>query len=142
MCYSARVRQSLNDLIRKFGATVDWEGFELLFRRRLEDGTIKISRALEDNFAEPNNPIAEQTRAHIEAYRRKQATTWETDLFKQKTRLVNAERSLQQKETKKAREDLRIATDKIDNYRERLSDLKRTESRPNDSDLPGVLRTS
>ena len=45
MCYSARVRQHLNTLIRKFGATVDWEGFELLFRRRLEDGSIKIARA-------------------------------------------------------------------------------------------------
>jgi len=133
MCYSARVRQSLNDLIRKFGATVDWEGFEQLFRRRLEDGTIKISRALEDNFAEPRNPIAEQTKAHIDAFRRAQVTAWETDLFAQKTRLASATRSLQQKDTKKAREDVRIATDKIEKYLERLADLRRAESRPNDS---------
>ena len=132
MCYSARVRQSLNDLIRKLGATVDWEGFELLFRRRLEDGTIKISRALEDNFAAPATPIAQKTWEHILEFRRAQTTAWEQDLFKQKKRLADATRSLQSKETKKAREDVRIATDKIEGYIERLSDLKRTESRPND----------
>jgi hypothetical protein len=132
MCYSARVRQSLNDLIRKFGATVDWEGFELLFRRRLEDGTIKIARALEDNFVEPLNPVAQKTWEHIAAFRQSQASLWEQDLFKQKKRLADATRSLQVKETKKAREDVRISTDKIENYLERLSDLKRTESQPND----------
>lgn len=31
MCYSARVRESLTDLIRRFEASVDWDGFELLF---------------------------------------------------------------------------------------------------------------
>ena len=132
MCYSARVRQSLNDLIRKFGATVDWEGFELLFRRRLEDGSIKVCRALEDNFVEPANATAQKTRDHILAFRQSQAATWEQDLFKQKKRLADATRSLQVKETKKAREDVRIATDKIENYLERLADLKRTESREND----------
>jgi putative SOS response-associated peptidase YedK len=40
---------------------------------------------------------------------------------------------LQVKDTKKAREDVRIAKDKIATYTERLSDLRRTESRPNDS---------
>jgi hypothetical protein len=38
---------------------MDWEAFELLFRMRLEDGNIKISRALEDNFVEPTNPVAQ-----------------------------------------------------------------------------------
>jgi hypothetical protein len=114
MCYSARVRQSLNDLIRKFGATVDWEGFELLFRQRLEDGTIKMSRALEDNFMQPVNPVAEKTREHILAFRKAQSTAWETDLFTQKQRLNEAKRKLEIKETKKALKDVRIATNKID----------------------------
>lgn len=133
MCYSARVRQSLNDLIRKFGAAVDWEAFELLFRQRLEGGTIKLSRALEDNFEAPANPLAEQTREHIQAFRRKQATAWQTDLFAQKQRLNEARRKLEVKETKKSLEDVRIATNKIETYRERLADLQRTTSEPNDS---------
>ena len=132
MCFSARVRQSLHDLMKKFGATVDWEAFELLFRQRLEGSGIKVSRALEDNFNEPSNPIAARTREHIEAFRRAQVTAWEQDLFAQKKRLADASRKLQVKETKKARDDVRIATNKIDNYMERLSDLKRTEPQPND----------
>jgi putative SOS response-associated peptidase YedK len=132
MCYSARVRQDLNTLIRKFGARVDWEGFELLFRRRLEDGSIKISRALEDNFIEPPNAVAQRTREHIEVFRSAQATAWERDLFKQKKRLADAQRSLLSKDTRKAREDQRIASNKIDNYVERLANLGRRESRPDD----------
>src|SRR3569833_140684 len=132
MCFSARVRQNLNDLMRTFGATVDWEGFELLFRRRLEDGAIKISRALEDNFVEPANPVAEKTLDHILAFRRAQTTAWEQEVFKQKKRLADAKRSLETKQTKKALEDVRIATDKIETYLDRLSDLKRTDAREND----------
>lgn len=132
MCYSARVRQSLQDLMKELGATVDWESFELLFRQRLENSTIKVSRALEDNFVEPTHPVAQKTRDHILAFRSRQAAAWEQDLFKQKTRLANATRSLQTKQTKKALEDVRIATDKIESYRERLSDLKRTEPIAND----------
>ena len=45
----------------------------------------------------------------------------EKDLFTQKTRLVNAERSLKSKETKKAREDVRIATAKIETLSGKLS---------------------
>lgn len=132
MCYSARVRQDLNSLIRKFGASVDWEGFELLFRRRLEDGSIKVARALEDNFADPVNPAAQQALEYIETFRKAQASAWEQELFKQKKRLADAQRSLKEKETKKAREDVRIATNKIESYVERLADLKRSDARPDD----------
>ena len=132
MCFSARVRQSLHDLMKKFGATVDWEAFELLFRQRLEGAGIKVSRALEDNFNEPANPIAARTREHIEAFRRAQVAAWEQDLFAQKKRLADASRKLQVKETKKARDDIRIATNKIESYLERLSDLRRSEPQPDD----------
>ena len=132
MCYSARVRQDLNTLIRRFGASVDWEGFERLFRRRLEDDRIKIARALEDNFDQPKTPAAERTREHIEAFRKAQASAWEQDLFKQKKRLADAQRSLKEKETKKAREDERISANKIESYIGRLADLKRSEPRPDD----------
>ena len=49
------------------------------------------------------------------------------------TRLTNAERSLQLKVTKKAHEEVRIPKDKIATYTERFSDLRRHESRSNDS---------
>ena len=56
----------------------------------------------------------------------------EKDLFTQKTRLVNAERSLKEKETKKAREDVRIATNKIETLTTKLSQLRSSE--PNEED--------
>ena len=56
----------------------------------------------------------------------------EKDLFTQKTRLVSAERSLKEKETKKAREDLRIATTKIETLSTKLSRLRSSE--PNEED--------
>lgn len=58
---------------------------------------------------------------------------WEQEVFKQKKRLADAQRILQSnKPTKKAAEDEHVATKKIENYWERLADLKRTTSNAND----------
>lgn len=107
--------------------------FEDLFRRRIEDGGIKIARALDTNFTSPQNQDALRAEAYIEQYRTQQASAWEQELFKQRKRLADAERSLKEKETKRALEDQRIATNKVQALLERLGDLRRPESRPNDS---------
>ena len=132
MCYSAKVQQNLRSLAKRFGAEIDWPMFEEVFHRRLADDGIKIARALESNFDNPQSDIEDHTRRHIEAYRRKTATLWEADLFRQKKRLADAQRSLKEKETKKARDDVRIATNKIDAYVERLTNLRRTDFRDTD----------
>jgi hypothetical protein len=75
--------------------------FEVLFRLRLEDNGIKISRALEANFENPVNSPGQRIREHIEVFRKSQASAWEQDLFKQKKRLADAQRSLKEKETKR-----------------------------------------
>jgi hypothetical protein len=133
MCFSARIQQDLYTLARRFGASVDWPLFEELFRYRGEDHSIKVARALEANFSNPENDPARRIQAHIAHYRSAQASAWEQELFKQKKRLADAQRSLKEKDTKRAREEERIATSKIENYIDRLADLKRTEARPNDS---------
>jgi len=69
---------------------------------------------------------------HILEFRRAQTTAWSRIWFKQKKRLADATRSLQSKGNQESARDVRIATDKIEGYLERLSDVKRTESRPND----------
>jgi putative SOS response-associated peptidase YedK len=53
-----------------------------------------------------------------------QEKEWEAGLFAQVTRLNNAERALALKETKKALEDKRIATNKIAWFREKLGEIK------------------
>ena len=127
MCYSAKVQQNLRLLAKRFGADVDWALFEQVFHRRLQDDEIKFARAMEANFQQPQSEIERRIQADIEVYRKAIGARWETDLFKQKKRLADARRSLQTKETKKARDDERIASTKIDTYLERLANLRRTD---------------
>lgn len=127
MCYSAKVQQTLRSLARRFGADIDWPLFEQVFERRLQNDDIRFSRALENNFRQPASEAEERIHADIEAWREAVSRRWETDLFKQKKRLADAERMLQRKETKKARDEVRIASNKIAAYVQRLADLRRTE---------------
>jgi putative SOS response-associated peptidase YedK len=133
MCYSAQVRQNIHELARRYGANIAYDMFAQLFRRRLEGEDIKATRALEENFAEPKSDLERQIKADIDAYRAKRVSEWETDLFKQRKRVVDAERSLQTKETRKAREDIRIGNKKIADYLERLADARRSDPKEKDS---------
>ena len=126
MCYSAQVSQLARKLNRQMGLKLDYVKSERIFLRRLEDPSITISRGFESNFDDPQNAEEERIKGAIDEHRARQATKWEQDLFAQKTRLSNAERSLKQKETKKSREDVRIAN-KIETLSRKLSDLRRVE---------------
>ena len=107
--------------------------FADLFKRRLETGEFKASRALERNFEDLKSDIERQIKADIDAFRKKCETKWEQELFTQKRRLADAERSLASKETKKSRESARIAKNKIETHKRWLSDLRRTELIDEDS---------
>jgi putative SOS response-associated peptidase YedK len=132
MCYSARVKQHFNHLSRRYGAEVDWEAFEDVFRRRAEGEDIKVSRDLQRNYQHPITDVQQRTAEYIAAYLRKRKSEWETEVFAQRRRLSAAQESLAKKETKKAREEIRIATSKSEALLERLADLRRTE--PNNED--------
>src|SRR5579871_6032690 len=133
MCYSAQVIQMARKLHRQLGIRLDYEEIERLFFRRLEDPSLSISRGFEANFDEPTTDQERRIKGAIDEHRARLASKMEKDLFTQKTRLVNAERSLQQKETKKAREDVRIATHKIDALSGKLSDLRSSEAQEQDN---------
>jgi hypothetical protein len=111
-------------LSRQLGIRMDYAEVEQLFFRRIEDSAINVSRGFEANFDEPANDQERRIKAAIDEHRSKTATKIEQDLFSQKTRLVNAERSLKEKETKKAREEVRIATGKIAALSTKLSDMR------------------
>ena len=67
-----------------------------------------------------------------------QTSKLEQELFKQRTRLADAERTLLTKTAKAATESKRIASDKIDWIRGKLEDLSRTDLRDRDSRIfPG-----
>ena len=132
MCYSAQVVQMARKLSRQLGIRMDYAEVEKLFFRRLTDSGINVSRGFEANFDEPENDQERRIKAAIDEHRSRVATKLEKELFSQKTRLVNAERSLKDKETKKAREDLRIATAKIAALSTKLSGLRSSEPAPED----------
>jgi len=132
MCYSAQVIQMARKLNRQLGLRLDYAEVERLFFKRLDDPSLLISRGFETNFDDPTTDQERRIKGAIDEHRARVASKMEKDLFTQKTRLVNAHRSLQDKETKKAREDLRIATNKIESLTTKLSQLRSSE--PNEED--------
>ena len=133
MCYSALVRQDLLWLAKRYGAEIAWEMFEELYRRRLDDSDVLTARALDVHVMRMQSSVAQKCQSYIEAYRMKQAPIWEQELFKQRTRLVDAQRKLRAKETKAARNDERIATEKIATLATRLSLLRSDQINSTDS---------
>jgi len=132
MCYSAVVVQNLDLLAHKAKARADVELFAELFARRAAGDDIKLARALEANFLAPTTPVEKRIAADIKTFHTAQAGEWETELFKQKKRLADAERKLKSRATKKATEDRRIANNKIEWLLNKLTDLKRTQPKPAD----------
>src|SRR3569833_716884 len=123
MCYSALVRQNLTWLSKRYGAEGAWELFQELFRRRVDDDGVQFSRALDVHVMQMAEEKARVSQDYIEQYRAKQARAWEQELFKQRKRLVDAQRKHQIKETKAARNDERIATEKMATLSGKLSTL-------------------
>jgi putative SOS response-associated peptidase YedK len=135
MCYSAQVIQAARKLHRQLGLRLDYAEAEKLFFRRLDDPTLNISRGFEANFDEPSTDQERRIKGAIDEHRSRLTTKLERDLFSQRTRLVNAERSLKEKETKKLREDVRIATGKVDNLMTKLARLRSTDTQLEDNQI-------
>ena len=134
MCYSAMVQQGLKKGLR-WQARIQTEGFEDLFRRRLDDRRLKVARALEANFDDPRTLAEVRIRQCIDQHREGLRKDHETELFRQRHRLINAERMLKAKETKKIHEEIRIAENKVGWLMAKLADLSRTTLAPEDSQI-------
>jgi putative SOS response-associated peptidase YedK len=138
VCYSAQVWASYKKYVREWGADVSIQQFYRLYWARSQGAKIKIPKAMDAAFADPQTDEERAIKALIDDYDRQQATKLEQELFKQRKRLADAERTLQGKATKAATESKRIATDKIAWCLGKLSDLRRTELVDEDSRIfPG-----
>lgn len=133
MCYSAMVKQRYSEYVRVFGASIDVDAFARLYIFRSQGGAVKLSKGMDANFADPRTDTDRQTKDLIDAHNKASTEKWEQELFKQRRRLADAERALQSKPTKKAANDRRIATSKIEQLLGWIADIKRTESKPRDS---------
>ena len=138
MCYSAQIWADYHKFTKVFGAIMDIKEFVRVFWERTQGSKIKIPKAMEAAFSDPQTEQERQIKALIVAYDADQASKTEQELFQQTKRRSDAERTLQSKTTKAATESKRISADKIEKAKSRLADLRRTDLKPRDSRIfPG-----
>lgn len=138
MCYSAQIRQDYAKFVRTYGAVIDIAEFVRLYWNRGQGAKLKMPKAMDAAFADPQSEEERRIRALIAQYDREQASTLEQEVFKQRKRLADAERALQSKSTKAATESRRIATAKVEWALGKLADLRRTSLTDEDARIfPG-----
>jgi putative SOS response-associated peptidase YedK len=140
MCYSAQVYAELKKFTRATGIKMTAKEYIKLYWDQKKSPYAKrpkVPRAMEIEIL--NDGPAELAEI-IRGYDAREMAELEQELFKQKKRVADAERALQSKETKKARDDVRIGTDKMGKIQARIDTLKRREPKPSDSRMfPGYF---
>ena len=94
MCYSAQIIASYKKYVRIWGADISIKEFVRLYWLRSQGAKIKIPKAMDAAFAEPQTDEERQIKAMIDAFDAQQTTNLEQELFKQRKRLADAERTL------------------------------------------------
>src|SRR5690349_23078880 len=107
MCYSAQIQQAYLTYLKRTGAEMDLDQFLEIFGARVADSSIRIPRAVERWFESPKNEQEARIKAFIDDYRRREISKLEQEVFAQKKRLADAERTLAVKTTKAAAESKR-----------------------------------
>jgi hypothetical protein len=125
MCYPAQIVEDYRKYVRMFGADMSIRDFAQLYWERVEGSGAKIPKGMDAAFANPDTEDERRIKALIGEYNAAQVTKLKQELFKQRARLADAERTLQTKMTKAATKSKRIATDKIDATLRRLDDIRR-----------------
>ena len=109
-----------------FGATASLSEFVDLFLRRQADpeARIIIPKSVEAAFDNPQGDDEREAKRLIDSFREQQATKFEQELFKQRKRLADAERTLAAKTTKAATDSKRIASEKVEWLLGKLAGLR------------------
>ena len=116
--------------LRETGAEMDIEQFAEIFGARVTDSSIRIPRSVERWFDEPKTDAERKIKALVDDFRASETTKIEREVFAQRKRLADAERTLASKPTKAAAESKRIAGDKIERAMTRLERLKAVKPHP------------
>ncbi|MRG98880.1 hypothetical protein GIY21_01075 [Xanthomonas sontii] len=136
MCYSAQVYAEFKQYQRQFGAVMDIDEYVRTFWSPEErPRRVKAPRAMIRELLEIAPP---DLQANLRAADATEADTLTREIFDQKRRVADAERALQAKETKKAREDVRIGSNKIQQAQRRLDTLKGGRGADDRRIFPGV----
>jgi putative SOS response-associated peptidase YedK len=134
MCYSAQILADYRRYIRMFGAGMSLEDFTQLYLGLVAGSSkAKTPKAMDAAFLDSTDEDVQDIRKLVERHTAAKVSALEQDLFRQRKRLADAERTLQTKATKAAVESKRIAADKIEGALGRLEDIRRTELLTRDS---------
>ena len=140
MCYSAQVIDAYDEYCDQFGANIDIEAFADLYGMKLYDNRAKTTPALDSAIKSDKRADLHKVREAVELYQAQQVAKLGQELLEQRDRLAKAELTLATKLTKKATEDKRIATNKIERALEKLDDLQRVKRKVGDSRIyPGYF---
>lgn len=139
MCYSAQIEADYKRFVREYGAIMSLDDFTQMVVEYFDNPKMRVPKAMTTPFLESpetdeERKIAEVIRARIAA----DEIALLQELGKQTERLEKAQQALAVKVTKKATEDVRIATNKIASIKGKLEELKSAELTPRDSRIfPG-----
>ena len=133
MCYSAQLQAAYMRYLRETGCEMDIDQFVEIFGARVSDSSIRIPRAIERWFDAPKNDAERKIKEYIDEYRSAELTKLEREVFAQKKRLADAERTLAAKPTNAAAESQRIATNKIEQALARIERLKAEKPHPDEA---------
>ena len=138
MCYSAQVIDAYDEYCDLFGADIDIEAFAELYGMKLYDNRAKTTPALDTAMKSDRRADFQKIREAVELYQAQQVAKLGQELLEQRERLAKAELALEKKLTKKATEDKRIATNKIERALEKLEDVQCVRRKVGDSRIyPG-----
>jgi putative SOS response-associated peptidase YedK len=140
MCYSAQIKADYHDFLREHGATLSLKRFSELFWEKRQDGQwSRIPKAMREAFRRPSGVDDFALAKLVAEADREQAEKYRLELSAQTERLAHAEAVLAgPKPTKKAANDQRIASHKIEAAQRNLDDLLRKQPADRDSRIyPG-----
>lgn len=140
MCYSAQIQADYREFVRQYGALVSMSRFVELFWRRRRDGTwVRIPRGMREAFRQSDGAAGDELASLVAEGDSELADRYRAELVTQQERLSKAQAILAgPKPTKKAADDVRIASGKIKAAQRNLDDLLRQHLLGKDSRIfPG-----
>jgi putative SOS response-associated peptidase YedK len=140
MCYSAQVVADYKKLSRQYRARIDFDDFVDLYAYPGSGARPKTPRAMDRAFDPSDGARAADIAEAVEQWDQHETSLLEKLIFEQRKRLADAERVLQTKETKKALNDRRVATNKISQALRKLTKFQTGQLKVVDSRIfPGVF---
>ncbi|WMJ69595.1 SOS response-associated peptidase family protein [Stenotrophomonas sp. 24(2023)] len=139
MCYSALIRADYATLVREFGAVLSLEEFAALYAYAPGGKRPKTPKAMDDGFAGARTERGRDIMACIQQWHAQEQQALQAELAQQEERQRIAAATLATRPTQKARNDLRVAGNRLTRAQARLDDLHRVQLLPRDNRIfPGT----